>query len=113
MTIINIIIFVLFAPGSEVRTDGLGIYNALSDGYAHKPKNFSPGKEPEHLHWLHTIISNAKAFISGTFHGLGSAHLQRYLDEFCYRFNRRRFGDGIFPRLVRPASGRGKLPIMN
>ena len=61
------------------------------------------------LHWLHTIISNAKALIGGTFHGLGSVHLQRYLDEFCYRFNRRRFGPRIFPRLVEACVRSGKI----
>jgi hypothetical protein len=30
------------------------------------------------LKWLHTIIGNAKAFISGTFHGLGKKHMQTY-----------------------------------
>jgi hypothetical protein len=30
-----------------------------------------------------------KTFINGTFHGVSSVHLQEYLNEFCYRFNRR------------------------
>jgi hypothetical protein len=34
---------------------------------------------------------NAKAFVGATYHGLDSKHLQAYLDEFCYRFNRRKF----------------------
>jgi hypothetical protein len=41
------------------------------------------------LKWLHTIISNAKAIIGGVFHGLGTKYMLTYLDEFCYRFNRR------------------------
>ncbi|MDD2468636.1 MAG: transposase, partial [Desulfobulbus sp.] len=32
---------------------------------------------------------NLKTFINGTFHGVSSNCLQEYLDEFCYRFNRR------------------------
>lgn len=76
--------------GSEIRTDGLSIYAGLSeDGYALVQKKRDPKNEPEHLHWIHIIVSNAKALIGGTFHGLDSLHLQRYLDEFCYRFNRR------------------------
>ncbi|MGI5920024.1 MAG: transposase, partial [Christensenellales bacterium] len=52
------------------------------------------------LKWLHTIIGNAKAFISGTFHGLGKKHMQSYLDEYCYRFNRKYLGGDIFVRLL-------------
>ncbi|MCL2124158.1 MAG: transposase, partial [Desulfovibrionaceae bacterium] len=33
--------------------------------------------------------SNAKAYIQGTYHGIDEKYLQRYLDEFNYRFNRR------------------------
>jgi len=89
------------SKGSEIRTDGLNIYNKLSEeGYVHTAKNYDPKSQPEHLHWTHIIISNAKALIEGTFHGLDPLHLQRYLNEFCYRFNRRRLTSGIFSRLV-------------
>jgi hypothetical protein len=88
--------------GSEIRTDGLNIYNVLKEnGYTHTAKNYDPKNQPEHLHWTHIIISNAKALIDGTFHGLDSKHLQRYLNEFCYRLNRRWFESGIFSRLIR------------
>ena len=90
------------AKGSEIRTDGLNIYNAGSlKGYVHNRVKDNPDGHPGHLHWIHIIISNAKAFIQGTFHGLDSTHLQRYLDEFCYRFNRRWFKSGVFSRLVK------------
>jgi transposase-like protein len=87
--------------GSEVRTDGLNIYNSLSEnGYILTSKKYDPKNQPEHLHWLHIIISNVKAFIDGTYHGLDKKHLQRYLDEFCYRFNRRWIEPSIFVKLV-------------
>jgi transposase-like protein len=89
------------AKGSEIITDGLNVYTPLSsNGYTLNQKIFDPKNEPEHLHWIHIIISNVKSFISGTFHGLDSLHLQRYLNEFCYRFNRRYFKSGVFSRLV-------------
>ena len=73
--------------GSEIRTDGLSIYNLLSEnGYALTQKKYDPKNEPEHLHWIHIIISNTKALIEGTFHGLDSIHLQRYLNEFLLSF---------------------------
>jgi hypothetical protein len=89
------------AKGSEIRTGSLNIYPILAiNGYDLMQKEYSPKKQPEHLHWTHIVISNAKAFIEGTFHGLDGLHLQRYLDEFCYRFNRRWIEGGVFPRLV-------------
>ena len=88
-------------PGAVIRTDGLNVYGILnSEGYGQHGEKFDPQGNPEHLHWLHAVISNLKAFISGTYHGLGKKHLQRYFDEFCYRFNRRRFGNQLFNRLL-------------
>jgi transposase-like protein len=88
-------------PEAEVHTDGLSSYGKLGkEGYEHHAEVFDPKKNPDHLHWLHTIISNMKAFIGGTYHGLDKKHLQRYLDEFCYRFNRRKFGGQLFNRLL-------------
>ena len=98
------------AKGSEVRTDGLNIYNSLSeDGYIHNQIKYDPENQPKHLHWTHIIISNAKAFIEGTFHGLDALHLQRYLNEFCYRFNRHLFKPGIFSRLIRTCACSSKV----
>jgi hypothetical protein len=46
-------------------------------------------------------VSTAKVFIVGTFHGLGDRHIQQYLNEFCYRFNRRHRENELFDRLLR------------
>jgi transposase-like protein len=96
--------------GSEVRTDGFPTYGVLGkSGYSLTQKVFDPDKDPKYLHWTHIIISNAKAFINGTFHGLDSTHLQRYLDEFCYRLNRRWNKDNLFNRLVNACVNSGKI----
>lgn len=96
--------------GSEVRTDGLNIYPSLvENGYIHISKVYDPKNQPEHLHWVHIVISNAKKLIDGTFHGLDKVHLQRYLNEFCYRFNRRWFKSGVFSRLVDACLSTGKI----
>jgi transposase-like protein len=88
-------------PGTEIRTDGLNIYNGLAgEGFVHSPAKFDPKNQAEHLHWTHIVISNAKAFINGTFHGLDQKHLQNYLDEFCYRLNRRFLSNSLFARLA-------------
>ena len=52
------------------------------------------------MKWLHRVVGNAKAFILGPYHGLGEKHLQAYLDEFCFRFNRRRTEGQLFNRLL-------------
>jgi transposase-like protein len=86
---------------SIISTDLYRSYRVLSErGYFHSPKEFNAKENPDHLHWLHTVISNAKAFVGGTFHGLDAKHLQAYLNEFCYRFNRRKFENALFYRLL-------------
>ena len=93
------------SKGSQIRTDGLNIYKGLAkNGYALNQKEYDPKKHPEHLHWIHILISNAKALLAGTFHGLDSRHLQRYLDEFCYRFNWRHLYSGLCLLTACPSS---------
>ena len=83
------------APGSKIECDGYRSYKNLS-GVELDAKQYEPGD----LHWLHKAISNLKAFLLGTYHGR-CTQLQSYLDEFCFRFNRRKTGDQIFLRLAR------------
>jgi transposase-like protein len=88
-------------PGSVILSDELNIYPILGKNeYVHRPKKADPAKEPEHLKWLHIIISNLKAFFSGTYHGLDSRHLQAFLDEFNFRFNRRFWQGELFARTL-------------
>lgn len=53
------------------------------------------------LPWVHRIISNVKAVIRGTHRGVSEKHLQSYLSEVCYRFNRRFWEKELFERLVK------------
>ena len=92
----------MIEPGSEVRTDGFKSYNKLSKHqYNVRSKKFDPKNSPDHLLWLHKTVSNLKALITGTFHGLDKKHLQHYFDEFAYRFNRRQFQGQLFSRLLK------------
>jgi hypothetical protein len=52
------------------------------------------------LPWIHRVFSNFKRWAMGTFHGVREAHLQRYLDEFVFRWNRRRHVRATFDTLV-------------
>lgn len=88
------------AEKTIIETDAYRSYRKpLSEKYNHKWDVYESNAEM--LAWLHTIVSNAKAFVQGTFHGLDRLHLQRYLDEFCWRFNRRHREDSIFFDLLR------------
>lgn len=91
--------------GSYVTTDCLNVYNKLlEEGYVHESYLSSEPDCKKALEWVHTIISNAKAFIAGTYHGLSKRHLQVYLEEFCYRFNRRWWSKQLFSRLLTACS---------
>lgn len=92
------------ALASTVQTDGYNAYRTpLGKGYFHERGVFTP--DGELLRWLHHMIGNAKAFINGTYHGTSTRHLQMYLSEFCYRFNRRKFAGDIFDRLFVAIAG--------
>ncbi len=67
-------------------------------------KEFHHKQDPDYLNRLPIIISNVKSFVGGTFHGLDKKHLQPYLGEFCYRFNRRGFTGQGFNRLLAACS---------
>lgn len=87
------------SKGSVVQSDAYHSYRKpLAEKYQHEYQVFD--SDSDLLHWLHIIIGNAKAFVNGTYHGLDEKHMQRYLDEFCYRFNRRHFREEIFSRLL-------------
>ena len=79
--------------GSTVRTDGWAGYNGLRAlGYQHKPEvEGTPERAAEILPLIHLAFSNLKTWLLGTHHGsVKKQHMQAYLNEFTFRFNRRR-----------------------
>jgi len=85
--------------GSIIQSDAYRSYRKpLAEDFDHQFEVYDSNSDT--LKWLHTLVGNVKALVNGTFHGLGDKHLQSYLDEFCYRFNRRGFRTQIFPRLL-------------
>jgi hypothetical protein len=89
-------------PGSYVWSDAGRNYQGLAQaGYKHVGFLIQDKSDCDtHFKWLNTVIANAKRFILGTHHSVSAEKMQEYLDEFCYRFNRRTFGSGIFPRAL-------------
>lgn len=81
------------AAGSTVITDGWRSYPPALDQYAHLPINISATRRPAHesLPAVHRLFALVKRSLEGTYQGAGSVeHLPEYLDEFVFRFNRRR-----------------------
>jgi hypothetical protein len=81
------------AKGSLVRTDGFAPYRDLPHlGYEHNPLTIAgdPDRADAHLPMIHLVFSNLKTWILGTHHGaIAQHHLQAYLNEYVFRFNRR------------------------
>jgi len=67
---------------------------------AHQKENSQKSFRTKNLKWVHVAISNLKRNLLGLYHSVSQHHLQRYLDEFCYKINRRYFGDKLFDRAV-------------
>ncbi len=79
-------------PGSAVITDGWQAYReATADLYTHQ-RHVVPGAlSHQFLPGVHRVSALAKRWILGTHQGnVGDVHLQRYLDEFVFRWNRRK-----------------------
>lgn len=97
------------APGSRVHTDGWRGYDRVkANGYRHRV-TFLRGEHElasELLPRVHRVVSLLKRWLLGTHQGaVSAAHLDYYLDEFTFRFNRRtsRHRGKLFFRLVQQA----------
>lgn len=79
--------------GSHITTDGWQGYDGLSEfGFAHD--SLALGGDPVNaelaLPLVHRVFSNLKTWLQGTHHGsVSTRHLQAYLNEYVFRFNRR------------------------
>lgn len=73
--------------GHEVRCDDHGANLALVGGWdASMRKSAADGDSEASLPAVHHVISNLKAWLAGTFHGVSVARLQEYCDEFSWRY---------------------------
>jgi len=103
------------APGAVVLTDGWGGYNELPDyRYTRKIKVLSSSGDPARVSMpgVHRVASLLKRWILGTHQGsIVPYHLQSYLEEFTFRFNRRtsRSRGLVFRRLLEQAVVTGPI----
>jgi hypothetical protein len=87
------------ASGATIKTDGWAAYPGTA-AVDHDPHVV--GKMAAHLvlPWTHRVFANLKRWALGVYHGLRRNHLQSYLDEFVFRFNRRRTRHAAFRSLL-------------
>ena len=78
-----------FKAGQEVYSDALPVLNVTDQTQHYEARVTLSHLVGEWLAWIHIAISNLKTFLLGTFNGISGKYLQEYLNEFCYRFNRR------------------------
>ena len=84
----------VIVPGATIHTDGWRGYSGLAAaGYRHQVTVIGDGSDPAHevMPRVHLVASLLKRWLVGTHQGgIQHQHLDYYLDEFTFRFNRRR-----------------------
>jgi hypothetical protein len=85
--------------GTTLLTDGHRSYPGMTD-YRHDPRVV--GKMAGHvvLPWVHGVFSLVKRWGLGTYHGLRRKHIDTYLNEFVFRYNRRFFRHVSFETIL-------------
>jgi transposase-like protein len=97
---------------SSIRSDGWRSYQTASkdlDIAHHRAVLRDPKDSMKLLPWTHRVIANAKAVFAGPHRGVSGKHLQKYLSEVCYRFNRRFWEKEAFHRLLYACATTGTI----
>lgn len=84
---------------TKIVSDKSNSYNDLKEDYNLDSKVIPKKEINTILPWVHTAISNAKRLLLDVHHRIDDDFLQNYLNEYCFKFNRRYF-DNIFDRLM-------------
>lgn len=95
-------------PGTMIITDDWSGYSRLSErGYDHLPvaERSDLSVAEEYLPMIHLVFANLKTWLIGIHHGVSPQHLQAYLNEFAFRFNRRFYPFNAFRSLLGIAGG--------
>ena len=86
---------------SVIFSDKSTSYNQFSDYVdAHITVKSDKKATKKTLRWVHIAIANLKRNLLGIYHRVNEEYLQNYLHEFCYKLNRRYFGNQLFYRVV-------------
>ncbi len=88
-------------PGQWFRSDGLSRHHVVrSHGHRITMTPVPKILQDEVLRCVNLAISHAKRFFKGTYHHFCKTHIQEYLDEFCYRWNRRHLEKQLAAHLI-------------
>ena len=94
-------------PGATLITDGHAAYPGLSGDYRHDPRVVGNMAANIVLPWSHRAFSLLKRWALGTYHGLRRKHVDAYLEEFVFRYNRRFYRHVSFETVLGLAARRG------
>lgn len=100
-------------PGTLVLTDGWKAYAFLGDGFDHDAQKAPGGWKSAQVaafRWVNTVLGNLKGNIKGVTRWVSRVHLDRYLAEFQYRFNRRFDMASMLSRLLTVAARTPAMP---
>ena len=103
-------------PGSTIRTDGARMLRRFNDlGYTHEYANgYSSTDRSQELPGVHMVAALLKRWLAGTMHHrVSDKHLEYYLDEYAFRFNRRdsKARGLLFYRLLQQAVATDPHPL--
>ncbi len=86
--------------GTNSVSDDYSSYKKITSKINNKTQKVDKKNVNVILPWVHTAISNAKRLLLDVHHRMDNDFLQNYLNEFCYKFNRRYFGNQTMERLI-------------
>ena len=98
-------------PGSTVYTDELNSYNTVGEGKRYRHRRIRHNdrvyvRGDIHTNSVEGLWSLIKRGIGGVYHSVSKEYLQSYLDEYCFRYNRRHEGNKQFKAILNRASQR-------
>jgi len=97
-------------PETIIFTDDAGAFQGLgtlTEKYQHRRVSHTQKvwvSGDVHTNTIDGFWSLVKRGIGGVYHSVSAKYLQSYLDEYSFRYNRREFGNLIFPALLQRAS---------
>lgn len=96
----------MVSKSATVMTDGKTSYRVLDKiAKKHRTVIVKDKKEISQIFpWVHIAISNVKKKILGLHHSVKDTYMQNYLNEFCYKFNRRKHGRNLFHSFLNVAT---------
>lgn len=96
------------APGATLVTDGHASYPGIAE-YRHDPRVVGNMAAHIPLKWIHRVFALLKRWSLGTYHGLRRQHIDAYLNEFVFRYNRRFYRHVSFETVLGLAAHRSPV----